>query len=204
MSYSRTTIANLALSHLESTAVSNVETDGSPAAKALRSVWYAMLDIALVAHTWNFAIGRWNKRAPVVASRNPAPELFAYAFDKPGDCLAVLQVNPDADSKGEVFKVEGDLILCDSALINIRGIKRVTEPGKYSVWFVEFFAAVLAGRISKTVQASEALKKSIDDAAAKALQKARQADGREGTLDSIFRSTFLSARFGDESEEDWG
>ncbi len=201
MSYSRTAIANLAYSHLEAPAVSNVDTDPSPNAKAIRSVWDTTLDLALGDHTWNFAISRWRNRAPVVASANPAPEVWAYAFEKPGDCIKVLQVNPDGDNRGARFHVEGGLILCNDALATLRGIRRVTEPGRYSVWFVDYFSCRLALRISKTLQASEAIRESIKKATAEALQKARQMDGQEGTLDPIFKSTFLAARFGDESEE---
>jgi len=198
MAYSRTKIANLAFSLLESPPVANIDTDGEPASETLRSVWDAALDLATVDHPWNHAIGRWNGRGPVPAAQNPAPDVFGYAFAKPSDCLQVLQVNPDRNNRGDEFKVEDGLILCDSATINIRGMKRVTEPGRYTVWFVKYFAAYLALLCSKPLNASETIRQSIAKQLAIALDNARAADGREGTLDRIFQSSYLAARFDDE------
>lgn len=200
--FSRTNIANLSFSLLETPAVSNVDTDDSPAAELIRSVWDAVRDLALCDHTWNFALKRWTDRAPVPAVQNPAAEVWENAFSKPADCLRVLQVNPDRDNKGDRFNVEGELVLVDASLVTLRGIARITQPGKYSVWFVEYFAARLALRIAKPLQASDAVRKSIRDEVKETLIKARGADGQEGTLDPIFANTFLAARYGDAEEWD--
>lgn len=202
MSYSRTKIANLTFALLESPPTSNIDTDEGQPAVEVRSVWDMALDEALAAHPWNFAIGRWNKRAPVSADKNPAPDEWGYAFEKPADCVKVLHVNRRAPGDGgDPFEVEGDLILCDAAMANIRGIKREKQPGKYSIWFVNYFRAVLAKHVSKPLNASETIRKAIDDEMEKSLHKARSADGQEGTPPIIFRDTWLAARDGIEGED---
>lgn len=62
-------------------------------------------DEILTAHRWNFA----KKRAFAIQTTDP---LFGYdnAFTKPSDCLKVLQIEEEPDSK---FEVENALIITD-------------------------------------------------------------------------------------------
>lgn len=195
MSYTRTKIANIALGFVEAPALTSLDSSEVAAAVELRAVWDVALDEALAMYEWSFAIGRWNDRAPLSASLNPAPTVWTYAFAMPSDCIAVLQINPDANNRGDDFVMEGGKILTNCGTANIRGIKRVPEPGKYSVWFVNVFAAVLASKVGKKLNASEELRREIWRTRDKELEKAKNADARRaGTPRPIFQDEWNLSR----------
>jgi len=192
---SRTDIANLALTRLEVETVDNIDTADGLAARTLKRAWDVQRDLALAAHPWNFATTWWRNLPAKPADQNPSP-YHARAFDKPNDCLRVLRIGVDP-RRGERFKVAEGLIVTNAAApLTIYGIKRITDPGRYDTWFVEYFSARLAWTCGKPLNASEALRQAAKQDALRILSDAQSLDGQEGDPPQIFQDSFLEAREG--------
>lgn len=174
---SKTDIANLALAAVECQVVENIETDDSAPAVKLRAVWTHTLDYCLAKREWNFNNGRWKDQPAVVAARHPASEEWDYAYAKPNDCVAVREVL--RKQKFEI--VEGYVCTDAGPTITLRGARRVTQCGRYPVWFVNYLSAELAFRIAKDVSGSETVRETVKKLRDAALLDAGSMDAREGT-----------------------
>lgn len=192
---SKTDIANLALTRLEVEPVDNIDSSQEFAARTLRRVWDVQLAFCLASHTWNFCTTWWKSQAAVTADQNPSP-FHASAILVPPGCLKVIQVGGNA-RRGEPYIVAEGYICTDAGVpAHVRGIKMVNDPGRYSIWFVEYFSARLAWTCGKPLNASEALREAAKRDALRILDDARSLDGQEGDAPQLFADAWLDSRLG--------
>jgi len=188
-----TDIFNLSLARLEIEPIDNAETSQTAGAKHLRRVRDVQLDVALAVHPWNFATGWFKDLAAVDASEYASPD-FSTAIKVPSDCVRVLRVGGDR-KRGRPFVVaEGYICTNASAPLNIWAIKRKTDPGKFSPWFIDYLSARLAWIVGKPLNASEALRAAAKKDAKDALSDMQSIDGQEGEPPEIWPDAWLDAR----------
>ncbi|MFK0377842.1 hypothetical protein [Pandoraea sp. NPDC090278] len=147
-------IANRALTKIGAARITSLD-DTSKSATTIASMFETVRDAELRAHRWHFA----KARAKLAALATPPLFDFESAFQLPADYLSLIQVGalivyPKTDTRG-LFSIEGGQILTNlGAPLNIRYIKRITDPNLFDALFIEAFACRLA------VESCEALTQS--------------------------------------------
>ncbi len=124
----------------------------------LCSIFYEpMRDSLLRSHLWRFARKQY-QLAPLVDE-----PLFdgGYYFQKPSDCLRVIQPNEDYFQMYGRWSVEGDKILADTDLLNIVGIQRVTDENLFDSVFSEALSTKIAHELCLPLAQSESLKTAL-------------------------------------------
>lgn len=177
----RVDIANIALSLLGEPEVTSLD-DDLKQARQVKINYSAARDATLEAHEWSFALTRW-RPSPSATPPDFGP---AYAFPVPSDVLRVLSVHDDpffsvTEAKEQVqWVLEENKILCDEQVIYCRGIKRVTEEGRFSPLFVHALAAKIAFFIALNLTASAEIQSTMAAVYAGFIKEARSRDGVQG------------------------
>lgn len=139
---SKTDIANRALSKVGEQRVSNVDTQDIKAAKVIRFMWDSVLDAALAAFPWNFAVTR------IQIAQDAAAPVWGYTkqYLLPSDFLTLLEIQNNPDYRLEIDQVTGSkyILTNTSSPLFIRYIRRVIDTGAFDPLFVEYFATRLA------------------------------------------------------------
>lgn len=149
-------ICNLALLQVgENTIVSTDEK--SKAARICKEIYAPGRDTVLESFPWSFAM----RRGTLALLAGTAPIPWAYAYQKPADCLRaeeIIQKTPQG--KPILFEVGEDQILTDQTEAVLLYVRQVDDPAQFSATFVEALswylasklAAPLTGDVAKTKQ----------------------------------------------------
>lgn len=144
MAISNTSICNMALDKLGASRIVNFENsnESSPQAIKCRTHFEQTRDALIESHTWRFASGRKK------LSQDTVDPDFEYEnqFILPDDYMVKKSVwSGDGPRRTNFsFSLEGDRLLTNEGEINLRYIKRVTDPTKFNALFVEVFILKLA------------------------------------------------------------
>ena len=165
--------------------------DDSIEARVCRTSYADSRDHVLEDAAWSFAIGR-STLSPDALS----PE-FGYSsrFKIPSDCLRVLQAyeegNYNMAPNPLQWEREGEYILADATSIQVRYIKRITDPNKFSPSFIKAMVYYMASVLAIPVQASRALQETKLAIYNQTVDSARTTDGMQGRT-KIIRSSRLT------------
>lgn len=140
-------------------------------------------DAVLRAHPWNCAMVRQS-----LAQISPVPDFgWEYHYTLPTDpfCLRALAINDDEEDgiPGDVFKVEGRTLLTNVAEVNLRYIKRITDPNEYDSLLYEAISAKLAAKMAYAITGSASKAAEMFELYERLLREARTVDGQEGSPD---------------------
>lgn len=185
---SNVAIANAALSLIGDERITAFS-DSSEAAKAINANYDLVRDEVTGAHPWNCALYRINLAA---TTTTPVYE-YTGEFNLPTDpwCLRVLHVE---DFDMDEWAVEGRQLYVDASSINIKYIRRITDPMTMSPGLVMAIAHRLAHQVVLRLTGDRALKEHIGIDYKMILKEARTADGLEGAPPVINSSVFEEAR----------
>lgn len=191
---SQVKIANRALTKIGSARITSLDED-SKAASTINSMWDAVLDAELRAHRWHFAKAR--ATLPRL-SEAPAFE-FANQFSLPRDYLSLLRVGqfivyPRADMSG-LYSIEGGNILTNlGAPLNIRYIRRISDPNVFDALFAEAFACKLAFEACEAITQSSTKKQTAAQEYQAAIEQAIRINAIERPAQAITDDTWLESR----------
>lgn len=174
---SATEIANLALSKLGPGGgyLTDLDTDATVAAEALRRVYVGIRDEVLESGSWDFA----TKRASIAVDVTAPTWGYAYRYALPSDFLRLRAILGFAVLAGAAYTIEDGYILTDiETPLKIRYIARVTVTTKFSPTFVAALAARLADEVCETITKSTARRERLQLEYRAKLMEARRADGR--------------------------
>ncbi len=131
--------------------------DDTKVARLCSIIYEPMRDSLLRSHLWRFARKQY-QLAPLVTE-----PLFdgGYYFQKPSDCLRVIQPNDDYFQMYGRWSIEGDKILADTTVLNIVGIQKVTDENLFDSIFVEAFATKIGHELCLPLAQSESLKAAL-------------------------------------------
>ncbi len=140
----RSTVAvfNLALAWLGGEQLSSVESDWEESAlgRLCRNNFPQVLDMALTAHDWGFAL----KRAVLARKEDAAPHpLYSRRYALPADCLRASELMDEPG--GGRFVVEGRDLLTDAAPARLLYVARSEDPASWPPEFVTALSWGLAG-----------------------------------------------------------
>ena len=142
----------------------------------------------LRAHPWNAAIKRVTLSP---SSTAPAFDSFSV-FDLPSDCMRVLSVGSENDSRGG-YRVEGRSILYPGAVAYLRYVADVPE----SMWDAHMILAMktrMAALMSYAVTGSATLAQSWLEQSKTELRTAKTTDGQEDPPEDLDDGQLLESR----------
>jgi hypothetical protein len=139
---SNTSICNMSLDKLGAARINDLDADQSPQAIKCRTHFEQTRDALTESHTWRFASGRKKLSQDTV---DPGFE-YDNQFILPDDYMVKKSVWGENGPRATPFSysLEGDRLLTNESEINLRYIKRVTDPTKFDPLFVEVFILKLA------------------------------------------------------------
>jgi hypothetical protein len=159
MAISNTEICNMALDKLGAARINDLDTDKSPQAIKCRTHFEQTRDALVESHTWRFATGREK------LSQDTVDPEFEYdnQFILPTDYLVQKNVWGENGPRDTPFSysLEGDRLLTNEGEINLRYIKRVTDPTKFDPLFVEVFILKLALKLVALAGANPKMSETI-------------------------------------------
>lgn len=121
--------------------VSDVD-EGSPRARALRSVYDDELESILAEGVWSFA--KTSKTLTVDSSADTHPR-YSYQYHLPGDLVRVYRLNGcDNETTHALFEIEGRHLVTDESSAKLEYVRLETNPGLFPVKFAVAFAHKLA------------------------------------------------------------
>ena len=151
-------------------------------ARVVAEVYEDERDALLEEHPWNFAIARTG-----LARLGAAPAFgFAHAFALPADCLLVLEVSP-----AEAFDIEGSSLLSDADAVDVRYVRRITEPTAMPPTFRAALATRIAARVCKKITGSGAERERLEALYRERLRTAKSRDAQGGGSSEPVRPALL-------------
>lgn len=145
--------------------------ENSVAARACNVAYTSLRDAELLAHPWNFAIERVQ-----LAADATAPDWGrASAFSLPTDFLRLLSDYPELNLNSKDWQIEGRKIITnDSAPLNVRYVKQVTDPNTMDALFREALATRLALELCEELTQSNEKKAGLKDDYKDTIREARR------------------------------
>ena len=162
MSESPTTICNMALGRLGAERIDSYgdATESSVNAILCRLHYTQTRDALIRSHRWRFARGRKTLSANVTA-----PDFeYDYAYDLPVDYLAMQKPYegvPGITGTYYNYSAEGKQILSNEDEMEIKYIKRVTDPNEFDPLFIEVLVLSLAIKLVMPISGGGGLGESV-------------------------------------------
>lgn len=148
--------------------------DDNNRARLMKERYAVIRDQLISEHPWNFATSYIS-----LAVVDPKPDdvwEYDYVFQMPSNCLRPLSTDLVSGDPWE--EIEGNRIACDEPTLILKYIKQVTDVTKYSSFFAEALAWLLASdtcyALTKSSERTDACEKYYRDQ----LQKARSFDAQ--------------------------
>ncbi len=183
MPLSATQLCNMALARIGEMRITNFATDKGEQAIVCRDVFQPTLDEVISRWNWNIAVQRLDVAVDATA---PGAE-YLYRFQLPSNpyCLRVLKVTV-SDTPLTDWVIEGRFLLTngESAEIELKYLRRITNPGELPVHISRLFwhrmAHVISLRRSGSRTLSEELFNEIEN---KIFPEALAIEAKEGYAD---------------------
>jgi hypothetical protein len=189
MATSKTTLANIALTKLGKSRLTDIDLDTTENANVASLLFDEVRDQVLFAGPWAFAIKREE-----LGLLGTSPEYeFDHQHQLPNDCLRVVEINEL--SPGDVdHRIEGEKILSNDTGMKIRYISKISDVGIWSPGFKETFVLKLAAEMAYAFRADKALTQGLFAQYQDALDRALAIDGKQGSNDTIVSTDLTEVR----------
>lgn len=194
-------ICNLALSNLGKENINDLN-EASTEARVCRQFYEHTRDMLLQAHVW-----RWARKTVSLAEvSNAKSKRWAYAYQRPTDCLKIIRVTdqfmadyiPYADTGvkagGFDYTVEGSVIHTSISPAYLEYTRRVTDPVLFPPLFVDALAWHLSVRLAMPLTRDPRLRADAYQLATQMTADAAIADANEVRETSDYPSEAHEAR----------
>jgi len=189
-----TKICSKALGRIGALRIDNVESDTSLQAIQCRLHYETTRDALLRSYWWRFA----SARAELETTDTPDFE-WDYAFDLPDDFLAMKSIYEGrfSDESLRSYALEGKLLLTNESTMEIRYIKKVTDPTEFDSLFVELFVLQLALKlVGPLAGGAPKLQETLQKELASLIYTVKARDGQEtNTAGQYELETWNDARY---------
>lgn len=204
---SKTEIANLALTKLGASRITDIGGDTTKNAREARAVFDAVRDAELRSRGWSFSLAR----DLIGPSGTPPAWGYTYQYPLPTDCLRVWQVGdwlftgPDISdyrSSQGPYTIEGRNILTNyselagvPSPLRLRYVKRIEDTTQWDACFVEAFACRLAAELCEPITQSTSKQDIMWAQHRQALSEAKRANAIELPPEYPDEDSWITARF---------
>lgn len=177
---SNTEIVNMALGRIGAKRINDLSdtTDTKPEAIQARLHFEQTRDALLRSHLWRFATGR----ATLSADTTTPSFEWDYQYLLPNDFLRLKSIYEDrfSDINLDSYALEGTMLLSNETSMQIKYIKRITDPTKFDPLFVEVLVLQLADKfITPLSGGSKGSQEKIDREMARVMPRVRALDAQE-------------------------
>lgn len=174
-----TDIANLALSHLGSATIADIDAGDTKEARTMALHWPQARKEVLRSRRWTCATARADLAQSGTQPAEADP--FSYAFDLPCDFIRLLEVNnADASQYDGSFLLEGSTLLHNEDTVRIRYTFDNDDPTTWDALLVDAVALLLAAKAARNLTGSETVEANLRQQYERlALPKAATADGQQ-------------------------
>lgn len=201
MATSEVSICNLGLQKLGAARIASL-TEASKNARECNACYEHLRDTELRSNKWKFALSR-----SILAPSSTAPT-FVYnkAFPLPADCLRpIFPVRLGIDWKVENHEGVPSILTNDGTSINLRYIKKITDPTLFDPLFVEALACKIAFHLCEAITQSNSKKDAAERAYIYAIREARRLNAIEiGTFKQPVDEWVAARRTGQLVNSEWG
>ncbi|GGE54444.1 hypothetical protein GCM10007276_34400 [Agaricicola taiwanensis] len=140
-------ISNLALSHLGKGRINALAEDSAEARQCALHYPVAR-DALLASYPWAFA-----RRVESLAPKpNAWAQRWAFAYQRPADCLRIIRLVPDVDPLPEDFsaphQLRGRVIFCNTPKATLDYVARTDDASLFPPLFVDALSWALAARLA--------------------------------------------------------
>lgn len=163
-------------------------TDTSTRALLASNLWEFTKDAMIRSHHWACC----TKRVQLAPDNTPPVFQFGYAFNIPGDCLAVLSI--DAFEYPVTHKVEGTQILTNDNPIYLRYIFRNDIVESWDAGLVDIMTSAMAAAMAYPITRDAKMKKYYESEVFGKLRKIRAVDSQQSTSTGILSSPLVEVR----------
>ncbi len=179
MATTPTSIANLALSHLGASTITDIEAGTSKEARVMAMHYPLARKEVLRSRRWTCATAR-----ATLQQSGQQPDTghgFTHAHALPSKFLRLLEVNGDDVGKwADAYAIEQNLILSNSCDIWIRYTFDQDNPDKWDSLLLDAVAVLLAAKTARSLTGSEAVESALRSQYERlTLPKASTADGSQ-------------------------
>lgn len=193
-------ICNLALSNIGKDNIQALSDAGSEA-RACNQFYEITRDMLLQAYPWRFA-GKTQSLAEVT---NDKPGAWAYAYNRPNDCLKVRWIRPEYSPTEEwpqtfqeeisnPYEIEGQTIYCNLSPAFLRYTFRLTDPTRFSPMFIDALSWHVAVRLAMPLTRDPKVRADAYQLARAMQAQAEAADANEVRESSDHDSELVTGR----------
>ena len=191
-----TSICNMALGRIGGLRIEDsVETDTSTQAIQCRLHYETIRNSLEESYPWRFT----SDRATLVVDGTTPDSEWDYQFDLPDDYLAMRSIYEDRFSGENLrnYVLEGDMLLTNEDEMEIRYVKKVTDPTKFDDLFVKLLVLSLADElIGPLAGGDKGIQEKIDRAIANLMPTVRAFSGQQtNTQGQYDLETWNDARY---------
>lgn len=184
-------VCNLALSQIKKPALADLNAKFKKSAKECRRHYPVVRDALQRDYVWNFCTS-WQSIGQV----NPAPisKKWSAAYQLPGDCLRVLEVE-GLSSNDWVVESDNRLLCVGTGAKNMNLIIRNTEPGKWDALYLTMTMYRLGTVLAPVLAHSTTLADRLDKMFKEHEMRAKRADAYESSEPvSDYTPAYIAAR----------
>lgn len=185
---SQIAICNMALDKLGQKSIVAFDQKHNKNARLCKREYPISRDSLLRQYPWNFAIDRTT--LPNVIS----VETWGYEYKHrlPNDCLRVLQVQ---DLERGSYVIEGNAILSNQSVLNIRFVKRIEDTAAFDELFIESLAFKIAINIEGDITKDRQLHAQLLKEYKTVLNTAFRIDSQESPIVQVKEDSWITSRY---------
>lgn len=206
---SEVSICNQALSWLGQSPIISLD-DQNTTAELCRINYPQLRDALLELRPWTFAVARHKSETTELMQSNNCAEYTGwgegYAHVVPNDWLLVYRVYRNITNAygpstywdygdDANWTREGDYVVASDAVVYMYGLRRITDPGKFSLLFVQALAARLAADLALPITQNAQLHQTMEVLYENKLTDAAARDGAQGRNEQIGNSRLIDSRW---------
>ena len=186
MSTTKTDIINAALIRLGANRVNSID-DNNPRARIMKDLYEIIRKRVLEEHRWSFATGR----SELTLSASTPDFGYNYYYVLPSDCLYV-----QTEASNNKYEIEGNLLMSDEELVQIKYTIDETSVSKFSANFVKAFFLELAMEACYAITESHTLVAALRSEKDMVLPMAKSISSQQDDSDiEVEIPDFLDARY---------
>lgn len=195
MAITETSICNMALAKLHAKRIEDLDDGASNEAVKCRLFYEPTRDALIRSHSWRFTRDR---KTLTVSGDTPDFE-WDYQFPLPDDFIRMRSIyeNRFSDENLRNYALEGNMLLTNESSMEIRYVKKVTDPDDFDPLFIKVLVLLLADElIGPLAGGDKRIQAKMDNALKVLMPQVRAMDSQETNTTGRYElETWNDARY---------
>lgn len=195
MAITETSICNMSLAKLHATRIEDLDDGASNEAVKCRLFYEPTRDALIRSHSWRFT----RDRKTLTVSEDTPDFEWDYQFPLPDDFIRMRSIyeNRFSDENLRNYALEGNMLLTNESSMEIRYVKKVTDPDDFDPLFIKVLVLLLADElIGPLAGGDKRIQAKMDNALKVLMPQVRAMDSQEtNTTGQYELETWNDARY---------